>query len=106
VIHVIASVELHPGTRDRFLHEFARLEPQVQAEDGCLEYGAAVDLTSDLVPQAPPRPDVVVIVEKWTSLDALRAHFAAPHMKTYRERVTAYVIATALQVLEPVTGAP
>jgi quinol monooxygenase YgiN len=107
VIHVIATVELHPGTRDRFLHEFARLEPQVKAEDGCLEYGAAVDLASGLAPYAPPRPDVVIIVEKWTNLDALKAHLAAPHMNTYRERVTAYVIAAALQVLEPVVaGAP
>ena len=32
------------------------------------------------------------------------AHLAAPHMKQYRERVTAYVMATSLQVLEPVTG--
>jgi quinol monooxygenase YgiN len=104
VIHVIATVELHPETRDRFLHEFARIEPQVKAEDGCLEYGAAVDLASGLAPQAPPRPDVVIVVEKWTTLDALMAHLAAPHMKQYRERVTAYVIATSLQVLEPVTG--
>jgi quinol monooxygenase YgiN len=103
VIHVIATVELHPETRDRFLHEFARIEPQVKAEDGCLEYGAAVDLASGLAPQAPPRRDVVIVVEKWTTLDALMAHLAAPHMKQYRERVTAYVIATSLQVLEPVT---
>jgi quinol monooxygenase YgiN len=105
VIHVIATVELHPGTRDRFVHEFALLEPQVTAEDGCLEYGAAVDLASGLPVQASPRPDVVIIIEKWKTLDALMAHLAAPHMKPYRERVKDYVIGTTLQVLAPVPEA-
>jgi quinol monooxygenase YgiN len=101
VIHVIATVELRPGTRDRFLHEFALLEPLVAAEDGCLEYGAAVDLASGLAVQASPRPDVVIVVEKWTTLDALMTHLAAPHMKAYRERVTPYLIGMTLQVLAP-----
>jgi quinol monooxygenase YgiN len=101
MIHVIATVELHPGTRDRFLHEFALLEPLVAAEDGCLEYGAAVDLASGLAVQASLRQDVVIVVEKWTTLDALLAHLAAPHMKTYRERVTPFVTGTTLQVLAP-----
>ena len=101
MIHVIATVELRPGTRDRFLHEFALLEALVTAEEGCLEYGAAVDLASGLPVQGPLRPDVAVIVEKWTTLDALMAHLAAPHMKAYRERVTPHVIGTTLQVLAP-----
>ena len=101
MIHVIATVELHPGTRDRFLHEFALLEPLVRAEDGCLEYGAAVDVASGLPVQASLRPDVVIVIEKWTTLEALMAHLAAPHMKGYRERVTAHVIGTTLQVLAP-----
>ena len=105
VIHVIATVELHPGTRDRFVHELALLEPQVTAEDGCLEYGAAVDLATGLPVQASPRPDVVIIIEKWKTLDALMAHLAAPHMKPYRERVKDYVIGTTLQVLAPVPEA-
>jgi quinol monooxygenase YgiN len=105
VIHVIATVELQPGTRDRFVGEFALLEPQVTAEDGCLEYGAAVDLASGLPVQGSPRPDVVIIIEKWTTLDALMGHLAAPHMKHYRERVKGYVIGTTLQVLAPVAEA-
>jgi quinol monooxygenase YgiN len=102
VIHVIATVELHPGTRDRFVREFTLLEPQVTAEEGCLEYGAAVDVASGLPVQASPRPDVVIIIEKWKTLDALRAHLAAPHMQPYRERVKDYVIGATLQVLAPV----
>ncbi|MBI1397555.1 MAG: antibiotic biosynthesis monooxygenase [Betaproteobacteria bacterium] len=103
MIHVIATVELNAGTRERFLAEFARLTPQVRAEAGCIEYGAAVDVASGLAPQVPLRPEVVTIIEKWESLDALRAHAGAPHMGEYRARVKEFVIRTTLQVLEPAT---
>jgi len=101
MIHVIATIELHPGTRARFLDEFARLVPDVRAEVGCIEYGGAVDVPSGLGVQLPLRPDVVTVVEKWTDLPALTAHLRAPHMKIYRERVQAFVVQTSIIVLEP-----
>jgi hypothetical protein len=59
----------------------------VRAEDGCLEYGAAVDVPSGLAVQPPLRPDAVIVVEKWSSLPALEAHLEAPHMAAYRVAV-------------------
>jgi quinol monooxygenase YgiN len=47
------------------------------------------------------RPDVVVVVEKWASLDHLKAHLTAPHMGEYRIRVKELVTGVSLQVLEP-----
>jgi quinol monooxygenase YgiN len=102
MIHVIATVELALGRREAFLAEFRRLVPLVRAEPGCLEYGPAVDVPSGLTAQAPPREDVVTVVEKWESLDALRAHVGAPHMLEYRERVKGMVAGVRLQVLQPV----
>ncbi len=101
MIHVIATVELHPGKRDAFLAEFARVVPDVHAEQGFIEYGAAVDVASGLGPQLPLRPDVVTIVEKWESLDALKAHAVAPHMGAYRARVKDFIVKMTLQVLQP-----
>ena len=43
MIHVIATVELNPGTRDKFLAEFRKIIPDVKAEAGCIEYGPAID---------------------------------------------------------------
>jgi quinol monooxygenase YgiN len=103
MIHVIATIELHPETRERFLLEFGRLVPQVRGEQGCIEYGAATDLPSGLPAQVPIRPNGVTVVEKWSSLEALSAHLASPHMKAYRERVKAFVVRTTLQVLAPAT---
>jgi quinol monooxygenase YgiN len=102
VIHVLATVELRPDTREKFLHEFSLLRSQVLAEHGCVEYGAAVDFASGLAAQPSSRPNVAVIVEKWTSIDTLKAHLAAPHMGAFRDRMKAYVVKTNLQVLEPV----
>ena len=101
MIHVLATIDLRPQTRDRFLEEFRGIVPEVLAEAGCIEYGAAVDLQTELPAQPPARADVTVIVEKWSDLDALRAHLVAPHMLAYRERVKPYVVRSTLQVLEP-----
>jgi quinol monooxygenase YgiN len=101
MIHVIATITLQPGTRSTFLEHFHRLEPLVRAEDGCLEYGASVDVPSGLTAQQPLRPDVVIVVEKWSSLPALEAHLEAPHMTAYRVAVKEYIIDTTLQVLAP-----
>jgi quinol monooxygenase YgiN len=102
MIHVIATIELKPGTREAFLGEFHALMPQVHAEQGCLEYGPAVDVATGLPPQPPLRDNVVVVVEKWESIDALKAHLQADHMNRYRERVKEMVASVELRVLEPV----
>jgi quinol monooxygenase YgiN len=75
--------------------------PHVLAEAGCIEYGPAVDLTTTLAIQEPVRDDVVIVVEKWESVEALYAHTRAPHMAEYRESVKDFVVSVGLQVLTP-----
>jgi len=101
MIHVIATITVADGQRDAFLAEFHRVVPPVLAEAGCIEYGPTVDVSSGLALQGPLRGNVAVIVEKWASLEALKAHLQAPHMLEYRERVKNLVVGVQLQVLEP-----
>lgn len=101
MIHVLATIELHPGVRARFLQEFHGIVPAVRAEDGCVEYGAAVDVPTPIAAQPPLRDDVVVVVEKWRDVPALEAHLAAPHMLAYRTRVKELVLRTTIHVLGP-----
>jgi quinol monooxygenase YgiN len=101
MIHVIATVEVAEGKRAAVLAEFGRIVPLVRAETGCREYGPAVDVPSGLPSQGPVRDDVITIVEKWESLDALLAHAQAPHMLEYRDRVKGLVLRVQLQVLQP-----
>ncbi len=101
MIHVIATVDLHPGKRAEFLQEFHQLVPQVVAEQGCLDYGPTADVATDIAVQVPLRENTITVVERWESLPALQAHLAAPHMATYRERVQHLVAGVTLQILAP-----
>ena len=101
MIFVIATIEIAAGRRDDFLAEFRKLVPLVRAEEGCIEYGPAVDAETGIEAQQPLRGNVVTVVEKWESVDALKAHLAAPHMNEYRTRVKDIVAGLRLEILEP-----
>jgi len=101
MIHVIATIELLEGQLDAFLREFKNLVPEVLNEDGCIEYGPTMDVETNIAAQLEARTDVVTVVEKWESLDALEAHLTAPHMLAYRQRVKSMVQNATLQVLRP-----
>ena len=102
MVHVVATITLKPNTRKHFAEVFRWLTPQVTAEDGCIEYQGVIDIPTTIHVQDPLRADVVTVIEKWTTLDALYAHLKAPHMNEYRSRVKDYVIGVALQVMEPI----
>ena len=101
MITVVAVIEVAEGKRDALLSEFRQVVPLVRAEEGCIEYGPTVDAVTDIDKQAPVRDNVVTVVEKWESLDALKAHLVAPHMNAYREKVKDLVLGTELKVLKP-----
>ena len=101
MIHVIATIELRPGTREGYLAEFRRLVPRVKAESGCLDYGPTVDARTDIGAQIPCRENAVTIIERWESLAHLKAHLAQPHMAEYRKNVKDFVAKVTLQILEP-----
>lgn len=102
MIHVIATIELNPDRREAFLAEFRKIIAPVRAEAGCLDYGPTVDAASGLPVQGPIREDVVTVVERWQSLEHLKAHLVAPHMVEYRPKVKDFVKSVKLQILEPV----
>ena len=101
MIHVLAEIETVPGHRADFLAEFAQVAIPVRKEAGCIEYGAAVDVPTDISVQQNPGENVVMIVEKWESIDHLKAHLVAPHMTDYRVRIKSFVKGVTLRVLEP-----
>ncbi len=101
MIHVIATIELAPGTREAYLTEFRKIIADVRAEQGCIEYGPAVDSQTDLTNQAKVGPDKVVVVEKWKDLATLKSHSVWPHMQAYRVNVKDFVRGVNLLVLDP-----
>lgn len=101
MIKVIATIEAEPGRRSGFLTEFEKIIPKVRAEQGCIEYAPWVDVETNIAAQPAVRDGVVVIVEKWESLDDLENHLIAPHMLEYRKAVSGLVKNTSLQILAP-----
>lgn len=101
MIHVLAVITAKPGLRDEVLELFRANVPAVLAEDGCIEYGAAVDLDSALSIQTRYGTDTFVVVEKWASPQALAAHAAAPHMAAYGAKTKEMVTSRAIHILSP-----
>ena len=101
MIHVIAVITAKPGMREAVLKEMHANVPAVLAEDGCIEYGPVID-AEDVGPfQTKIGPDAFMVVEKWESLDALRAHAAAPHMQAYGARTKEMLASRVIHVLTP-----
>ena len=101
MIHVIAVITARPGKRDEVLRHFRANVPAVRAEHGCIEYGAAVDADPALPVQTKYGADAFVVVEKWESMDALKAHAAAPHMAAYAAKTKEHIASRVIHILSP-----
>jgi quinol monooxygenase YgiN len=66
---------MRDGQVARMKQAMAGMERASRAEPGCFEYAFATDVSD---------PTIVRIVERWESLEALRAHFATPHMAAFQ----------------------
>jgi quinol monooxygenase YgiN len=47
-------------------------------------------------------PESFVVIEKWASAEALRAHLQTAHMKAYAEKTKALLTARVLNIVEPI----
>jgi quinol monooxygenase YgiN len=75
--------------------------PAVRAEKGCIEYDATIDTEGMGSFQTKFGPDTFVVVEKWESTDALKAHSAAPHMAAYAAKTRENIASRVIHVLSP-----
>ncbi len=101
MIHVVAVITAKPGKREEILRHFRTNVPAVRAEQGCIEYGAAIDAENALPIQTPWGADTFLVIEKWDSIDALKAHAAAPHMAAYRAKTKDLIARRVIHILTP-----
>lgn len=101
MIHVVAIITAKPGLRSTVLEAFRANVPAVLAEHGCIEYGATVDAEGMGPIQTPFGPDTFVVIEKWASEEALKAHAVAPHMQAYGAKVKEMLASRVIHVLAP-----
>jgi quinol monooxygenase YgiN len=101
MIHVLAIITAKPGQRETVLSAFRANMPAVHAEKGCIEYGPATDADGVGALQTKLGPDSFVVIEKWESLEALKAHGAAPHMAAYAAKTREFLAGRVIHVLSP-----
>ena len=101
MIHIVAVITAKPGKREDILQHFRANLAAVRAEKGCIEYGPAIDADPAPSMQTKYGPDTFVVLEKWESMDALKAHAAAPHMAAYAAKVKDMIADRVIHVLAP-----
>ena len=101
MIHVLAIITAKPGKREDVLAAFRANMPAVHAEQGCIEYGPAIDASPAPAIQTAFGPDSFVVIEKWATLEDLKAHGAAPHMAAYAAKTRELIASRVIHVLQP-----
>jgi quinol monooxygenase YgiN len=101
MIHVIAIITAKSGMREQILREFRANIPVVHVEKGCIEYAPAIDAEGIGGFQTKFGPDTFVVIEKWESLEALRAHASSPHMAAYAAKTRDLIASRTVHVLQP-----
>ena len=99
MIHVVAKINVGEGQRDALVALFKDVVAEVRAEQGCIEYVPTIDAAADMDGQATDGCAVTVI-EKWESIEALKAHLATPHMGAFFGQAEPMIQGIDLQVLE------
>lgn len=85
---VVVKAEAKPGKGAELLDAFGELAVATHAEEGCNLYA---------LHRVPDDHDVIVLVERWASREALDEHLASAHMGAFR-RETAELFAAPTQI--------
>lgn len=101
MIHVVAIITAKPGLRAQVLEAFAANRPAVLAEQGCIEYGAAIDAQGLPPSKGSFGDDTFAVIEKWATLADLQAHAASPHMAAYAAKTRELIASRVIHVLQP-----
>ena len=99
MINVIASIEVKKGRVSEFIEIFKKNIPNVLTEKGCVEYLPTIDVPTGLPPQEL-NENIVTIIEKWDSTEALQAHLSSPHMVAYGREVKNLVEKVSIKILK------
>ena len=88
MIHIQVSMTVKEGRMKEFLDLCEKLRRLVLKEKGCRAYEYTREIASPLGIQEPIDPNRITLIEGWESLEALKAHLGAPHMKEYGPKMS------------------
>ena len=76
---IAGHVRLDPQQREAAVAAAREMMAETRKEPGCLSYTFSADLEE---------PGRFLLFEEWESDEALRAHFASPHMARFQKAVS------------------
>ena len=102
-VWVLCRFDLKPDvSREEYVAKTLSIVDTVRAEKGCCEYRLLGDAVTDW--EKPQRfgERTLWMLEKWESVDALKAHLDTPHMKAFGPTVRPMRAGSTFHVLEDV----
>lgn len=102
-VWVLCRFDLKPGAdKSDYIAQTKAILNAVRREDGCLEYRLLGDAETDW--EKPQRfgERTLWMVEKWASVNSLKAHLETPHMKAFGPKVSGMRASGTFHVLEDV----
>ena len=102
-VYVLCRFDLKPDTDTAdYTGRTLAIVPTVRAEDGCRMYTLLKDAETDWDKPMRFGERTMWMLEKWDSVDALKAHLDTPHMKAFGPTVRPMRTASTFHVLESV----
>jgi len=81
MIQINGTITLPEGTLDQAREAIVKMAKASQAEDGCINYTFAEDLTA---------PGSLILYERWRDQEALQAHMASAHMAEFQKTMAQF----------------
>ena len=102
-VYVLCRFDLKPDADAAdYAAKTLAVVPAVRREDGCRMYTLLKDASTDWDRPMRFGDRTMWMLEKWDSVDALKAHLSAPHMKAFGPTVAPMRASSTFHVLEPV----
>jgi quinol monooxygenase YgiN len=101
MIHAIATIQFRPEYTSNLIEIYRGFVPEVLKEEGCLEYVPTLDFPMDLANQRI-EAGVMLVIERWASEEAFRAHLQQPHVIEFRKAIQGMVDGVKLRISQPV----
>ena len=100
MLNVIVTMRIKEGRMKEFLAACGELRPLVLRDPGCRAYSYTRDTASPFGTEI--EADRITLLERWDSLDALKAHLETPHMKAAGEKMKDLRASVELRVTETI----
>ncbi len=92
MIHLIATLQIKPGSLPQIREAVMPCIEATRQEKGCISYDLHQSMTDE---------NTLVFVERWTDRDSLAAHFTEPHLIAWRDAGEPFFLDRKIEIIHP-----